>query len=65
VRETVLAIVQLDFSKATWEALRRFGVGSRPAGKGAEEVGLCVNADLRAKSQMLEPSQVEAGELLG
>jgi RNA polymerase sigma-70 factor (ECF subfamily) len=64
VFEKVLAIVQPDFSAATWNAFRRFAVDGLPAAQVAKETGLSVNAVLQAKSRVLQRLREEAGDLL-
>ncbi len=65
VVDTLLAVVQPDFSPATWEAFRRFGVDGEPAGKVAGELGISENAVILAKSRVLKRLRREAGGLLG
>jgi RNA polymerase sigma-70 factor (ECF subfamily) len=65
VIETLLAIVQADFSPTTWEAFQRFGVEGVPARRVAEELGLSENAVILAKSRVLRRLREEAGDLLG
>ncbi len=60
----LLAVVQLDFTPATWEAFRRFGVDGVPAGRVAEELGVSENAVILAKSRVLRRLREEAGDLL-
>jgi len=64
VVEKLLAVVQTDFTPATWEAFRRCGVDGIPAGRVAEELGLSENAVILAKSRVLKRLREEAGELL-
>jgi RNA polymerase sigma-70 factor (ECF subfamily) len=64
VVETLLAVVQSDFSPTTWEAFRRFGIDEVPAARVAEELGLSENAVILAKSRVLKRLRLEAGELL-
>jgi RNA polymerase sigma-70 factor (ECF subfamily) len=65
VVEKLLAVVQPDFTPATWEAFRRFGVDGAPAKRVAEELGLTENAVIAAKSRVLKRLREEAGDLLG
>ena len=65
VFQKLLAIVQPDFTSATWDAFQRFAVDGLPAARVAEEMGLSVNAVLQAKSRVLKRLREEAGELLG
>jgi RNA polymerase sigma-70 factor (ECF subfamily) len=64
VVEKLLAIVQRDFTPATWEAFQRFGVERVPAGRVAEEMGISENAVILAKSRVLKRLRQEAGDLL-
>jgi RNA polymerase sigma-70 factor, ECF subfamily len=64
VVEKLLAVVQPDFTPATWEAFQRFGVEVVPAGRVAEELGLSENAVILAKSRVLKRLREEAGDLL-
>jgi RNA polymerase sigma-70 factor (ECF subfamily) len=66
VVEKLLSVVQPDFSAATWEAFRRFGVDGVPAGQVARELGLSENAVILAKSRVLRrltPIIAEGNEL--
>ena len=65
VFQKLLAIVQPDFSAATWDAFRRFAIDGQPAARVAEELGLSVNAVVQAKSRVLKRLREEAGDLLG
>jgi RNA polymerase sigma-70 factor (ECF subfamily) len=64
VLEKLLAVVQSDFSPATWEAFRRFGVEGAAASGVAQELGLSENAVILAKSRVLKRLREEAGDLL-
>jgi RNA polymerase sigma-70 factor (ECF subfamily) len=64
VVEKLLAVVQPDFTPATWQAFRRFGVDGIPAARVAEELGLSENAVILAKSRVLKRLREEAGDLL-
>jgi len=64
VFQKLLAVVQPDFSPATWEAFRRFAVDGRPAAMVAEEMGLSVNSVIQSKSRILKRLREEAGDLL-
>jgi RNA polymerase sigma-70 factor (ECF subfamily) len=64
VTQKVLALVRPDFSVTTWEAFQRFVLEERPAAQVAEELGLTVNAVLKAKSRILMRLRREAGPLL-
>jgi RNA polymerase sigma-70 factor (ECF subfamily) len=65
VTQRLLAVVQPDFSAATWEAFRRFALDGLPAARVAGELGMTENAVIRAKSRILKRLREEAGELLG
>ena len=65
VFQKLLALVQPDFSAATWEAFRRFAIDGQSAARVAEELGLSVNAVVQAKSRVLKRLREEAGDLLG
>jgi RNA polymerase sigma-70 factor (ECF subfamily) len=58
-----LAVVQPDFSPTPWMAVQRFGVGSVPAGRVAEELGRSENAVILAKSRVLKRLREEDGDL--
>jgi RNA polymerase sigma-70 factor, ECF subfamily len=62
--EQLMAVVQPDFTPATWEAFRRFVVDGVPAGRVAEELGLSENAVILARSRVLKRLREEAGDLL-
>jgi len=64
VVEKLMAVVQSDFTPATWEAFRRFGVEGVPAARVAEELGLSENAVMLAKARVLKRLREEAGDLL-
>jgi RNA polymerase sigma-70 factor (ECF subfamily) len=64
VFQKLLAVVQPDFSPATWEAFRRFTLDGFPAARVADELGITVNAVLQAKSRILKRLRSEAGNLL-
>ncbi len=64
VIQKLLAIVQPDFNRTTWEAFQRFGIEGLPAAQVAEELGLSVNAVVLAKSRVLKRLREEAGDLL-
>jgi RNA polymerase sigma-70 factor, ECF subfamily len=56
--------VQPEFSRATWEAFRRFALDGLPAAQVAQELGVSVNTVLLAKSRILKRLREEAGDLL-
>jgi RNA polymerase sigma-70 factor (ECF subfamily) len=64
VFEKLLAVVQPDFTPATWEAFRRFALDGLPAARVAGELGLTENAVIRAKARILKRLREEAGGLL-
>jgi len=64
VVEKLLAVVQRDFTPATWKAFQRFGVEGVPAERVAEEMGISENAVILAKSRVLKRLREEAGDLL-
>jgi RNA polymerase sigma-70 factor (ECF subfamily) len=64
VVQKILAVVQPDFTPATWQAFQRFGVEEIPAVRVAEELGLSENAVILAKSRVLKRLREEAGGLL-
>ena len=64
VVEKLMAVVQSDFTPATWEAFRRFGVDGVLAARVAEELGLTENAVILAKARVLKRLREEAGDLL-
>jgi RNA polymerase sigma-70 factor (ECF subfamily) len=64
VVEKLLAVVQPDFTPATWDAFRRFGIDGVPAARVAQELGLSENAVILAKSRVLKRLREEAGDLL-
>jgi RNA polymerase sigma-70 factor (ECF subfamily) len=65
VAAKLLALVQPDFSPATWQAFRRFAIDGLPSAQVAVELGLTENAVLQAKSRILKRLRQEAGDLLG
>jgi RNA polymerase sigma-70 factor (ECF subfamily) len=65
VTQKLLAVVQPDFSPATWKAFCRYAPDGLPAEEAAKELGMSENAVIRAKSRILKRLREEAGELLG
>jgi DNA-directed RNA polymerase specialized sigma24 family protein len=65
VVEKLMAVVQPDFTPATWEAFQRFGVDGVSAERVALELGLSENAVILAKSRSLKQLREEVGDLLG
>jgi RNA polymerase sigma-70 factor (ECF subfamily) len=60
----LLSAVRPDFHQATWDAFRQFALEGRPAAQVAQELGLSVNAVVKAKSRVLNRLREEAGALL-
>jgi RNA polymerase sigma-70 factor (ECF subfamily) len=65
VTRRLMAVVQPDFSPATWQAFQRFALDGLPAATVAEELKMTENAVIRSKSRVLKRLREEAGELLG
>jgi RNA polymerase sigma-70 factor (ECF subfamily) len=64
VCDALLSAVRSDFTPATWDAFQRFAVDGRPAADVARELGLSVNAVVKAKSRVLNRLRQEAAGLL-
>jgi RNA polymerase sigma-70 factor (ECF subfamily) len=64
VCETLLSAVRSDFNQTTWDAFQHFAVEGRPAAEVARELGLTVNAVVKAKSRVLNRLREEAAGLL-
>lgn len=64
VFQKLLAIVQPDFERATWQAFTRFALEGQSAAQVAEEMGLSVSAVVQAKSRVLKRLREEAGDLM-
>jgi RNA polymerase sigma-70 factor, ECF subfamily len=64
VVQKLLALVQVDFEPATWEAFARFAIDGRPAVQVAEELGISESAVMQAKVRVLKRLREEAGELM-
>ena len=64
VRDTLLSTVRSDFNQATWDAFQQFAVEGRPAAEVARELGLTVNAVVKAKSRVLKRLRQEAAGFL-
>ena len=64
VCDTLLSTVRSDFNQATWDAFQQFAVAGRPAADVARELGLTVNAVVKAKSRVLDRLREEAAGLL-
>ena len=65
VTQRLMAVVQPDFSPATWEAFRRFALDGQPAARVADDLKMSENAVIRSKARVLKRLREEAGELLG
>jgi RNA polymerase sigma-70 factor (ECF subfamily) len=64
VCDALLSAVRSDFTPATWAAFQQFAVEGRPAAEVARELGLTVNAVVKAKSRVLNRLRQEAAGLL-
>ncbi len=64
VCEVLLSAVRSDFNQATWNAFQQFAVERRPAAEVARELGLTVNAVVKAKTRVLNRLRQEAAGLL-
>jgi RNA polymerase sigma-70 factor (ECF subfamily) len=64
VYDALLSAVRPDFHQSTWDAFQQFAVKGRPAGDVARELGLTVNAVVKAKARVLSRLRQEAGRLL-
>jgi RNA polymerase sigma-70 factor (ECF subfamily) len=64
VCETLLSAVRSDFNQMTWDAFQQFAVEGRPAAEVARELGLTVNAVVKAKVRVLNRLREEAAGLL-
>ncbi len=64
VCEALQSAVRSDFNQATWDAFQQFAVEGRPAAEVARELGLSVNAVVKAKSRVLNRLRQEAAGLL-
>jgi RNA polymerase sigma-70 factor (ECF subfamily) len=53
--------VRADFNHAKWDAFEQFAVEGRPAAEVARELGLTVNAVVKAKARVLARLREEAG----
>ncbi len=56
--------VRPDFNQTTWDAFEQFAVEWRPAAEVARELGLTVNAVVKAKARVLNRLREEAGGFL-
>src|SRR5262249_38718776 len=64
VYDALLSAVKPDFHQSTWDAFQKFAVERRPASVVARELGLTVNAVVKAKARVLSRLRQEAGRLL-
>jgi RNA polymerase sigma-70 factor (ECF subfamily) len=62
--DALLSTVRSDFNQATRDAFQQFAVEGRPAAEVARELGLTVNAVVKAKSRVLNRLREEAAGLL-
>lgn len=60
----LLALVEPDFTPATWQAFLRFGLDGQTAARVAEELGMSESAVVQAKSRVLKRMREEAGDLI-
>ena len=60
----LLSAVRSDFNQSTWDAFQQFAVEGHPAAEVARELGLTVNAVVKAKSRVLNRLREEAAGLL-
>jgi RNA polymerase sigma-70 factor (ECF subfamily) len=56
--------VRCDFDQSTWDAFQQFAVEGRPAAEVARELGMTVNAVVKAKARILRRLREEAGGFL-
>jgi RNA polymerase sigma-70 factor (ECF subfamily) len=61
---SLLTAVRPDFNQATWDAFEQSTLDQRPAADVAHELGLTVNAVIKAKARVLRRLRQEAGGLL-
>jgi len=61
---TLLAAVRPDFNQETWDAFQQFALEGRTAADVARELGLTVNAVIKAKARVLNRLREEAGGFL-
>jgi RNA polymerase sigma-70 factor, ECF subfamily len=64
VVQKLLALVQVDFEPATWEAFAGFAIDGRPAARVAEELGISESAVMQAKFRVVKRLREEAGDLM-
>ena len=64
VCNALLSAVRSDFNQSTWDAFEQFAVEGRPAADVARDLGLTVNAVVKAKARVLERLREEGRGLL-
>jgi RNA polymerase sigma-70 factor (ECF subfamily) len=64
VCDALRSAVRPDFNQTTWIAFEQFAVEGRPAAEVAQELGLTVNAVVKAKARVLSRLREEAGGFL-
>jgi RNA polymerase sigma-70 factor (ECF subfamily) len=64
VCEALRTAVQSDFDQSTWDAFQQFAVEGLPAAEVARELGMTVNAVVKAKARVLSRLREEAGGFL-
>ncbi|OYV84729.1 MAG: hypothetical protein B7Z73_14890 [Planctomycetia bacterium 21-64-5] len=64
VLQRLMATVERDFTKATWEAFRRCALGGEAPAAVAADLGITVNAVLTGKSRVLRRLREEAAGLI-
>jgi RNA polymerase sigma-70 factor (ECF subfamily) len=64
VCDALKSAVRADFNDSTWDAFQQFAVEGRPAALVARDLGLTVNAVVKAKARVLGRLREEAGGLL-
>jgi RNA polymerase sigma-70 factor (ECF subfamily) len=64
VCEALRSAVRSDFDPLTWDAFQQFAVEGRPAADVARELGMTVNAVVKAKARVLSRLREEAGGFL-
>jgi RNA polymerase sigma-70 factor (ECF subfamily) len=64
VCDALKSAVKSDFDQSTWDAFQQFAVEGRPAAEVAAELGMTVNAVVKAKARVLRRLREEAGGFL-
>ncbi len=64
VCESLRSAVRADFDSSTWDAFQQFAVEGHPAAAVAAELGMTVNAVVKAKARVLRRLREEAGGFL-